>query len=127
LLEDRFVFGIGTGEALNEHVLGDRWPPIDVRLEMLEESVEVMRQLWTGASVTHRGRHYTVENARLFDPPQAELPLIVSAFGPEAARTAARTGHGLWTNLGSSEVVEEYENAGGTGPRYAQLTLCWAH
>lgn len=126
LLQDRFVFGVGTGEALNEHVLGDRWPPIDVRLDMLEESVEVMRKLWSGENVIHRGQHYTVENARLFDPPRSEFPLIVSAFGPEAAVVAARTGHGLWTNVGSQVVVDAYEKAGGSGPRYAQLTLCWA-
>src|SRR4051794_13173177 len=65
LLEGRFSFGVGSGEALNEHVLGDRWPEVDVRLEMLEEAVAVLRELWQGGQRSHRGRHYTVENARL--------------------------------------------------------------
>src|SRR6478672_13942299 len=60
LLGGRFVLGVGSGEALNEHVLGQPWPTAEVRLEMLEEAVEVMRKLWTGETVNHRGRHYTV-------------------------------------------------------------------
>src|SRR5688572_26389642 len=61
MLEGRFELGVGTGENLNEHVLGERWPTTDERLEMLEESIEVMRQLWTGEQVSHRGTYYTVE------------------------------------------------------------------
>lgn len=53
MLGDRFTFGIGTGENLNEHVTGERWPEHDVRLEMLDESLEVMRKLWTGKTVSH--------------------------------------------------------------------------
>src|SRR5687768_2099366 len=69
LSDGRFFFGVGSGEALNEHILGDRWPPADLRLTMLEEAVEVIRTLWSGERVTHRGRFYEVENAKLFDPP----------------------------------------------------------
>ncbi|MGH3500898.1 MAG: LLM class flavin-dependent oxidoreductase, partial [Nocardioidaceae bacterium] len=69
LLRGRFFFGIGTGENLNEHILGDRWPPVDVRLEMLREAVEVIRNLWSGRLINHHGRHYTVENAQLFTLP----------------------------------------------------------
>src|SRR5947209_1256752 len=57
MLEGRFVFGVGSGEALNEHILGHRWPPTDTRLEMLEEAVAVMRELWKGGFVTHHGRY----------------------------------------------------------------------
>ena len=64
LTDGRFILGVGTGEDLNEHILGDRWPPVGVRLEMLEEAVEVMRALWSGDEVTHHGRHYTVENGQ---------------------------------------------------------------
>ena len=67
LLPGRFTWGVGSGEALNEHILGDRWPPAPMRLEMLEEAIEVVRQLWTGESITFYGKHYTVENARIFD------------------------------------------------------------
>ena len=57
LLEGRFHLGVGSGEALNEHILGDRWPEADVRLEMLEEAVEVIRTLWQGGQRSHRGSH----------------------------------------------------------------------
>jgi coenzyme F420-dependent glucose-6-phosphate dehydrogenase len=126
LFEGRFFFGVGSGEALNEHILGDRWPPADVRLAMLEESVEVMRKLWTGDSITHRGEHYTVENARLFDPPAHDVPVIVSGFGPKAVELAGRIGDGYWGHSPETELLKKYEEAGGTGHRYAQINVCWA-
>jgi coenzyme F420-dependent glucose-6-phosphate dehydrogenase len=126
LLPDRFTWGVGTGEALNEHILGDRWPPVDLRLERLEEAVDVVRQLWTGEQITHRGKHFTVENARIYDPPETMPPIVVSAFGPAAARVAARIGEGLWVSGASADTVQQWRDAGGQGPVYAQLTLCWA-
>lgn len=125
LLEDRFIWGVGTGEALNEQILGDRWPPAEIRLAMLEEAVEIIRELWSGESTTHRGDHYTIEDATIFDPPPSTIPVIVSAFGTKASETAARIGDGLWTSGSASEVVSAFRAAGGTGPVYAQLTLCW--
>jgi coenzyme F420-dependent glucose-6-phosphate dehydrogenase len=125
LFGGRFVFGVGTGEALNEHILGDRWPPADVRIEMLEEAIELIRNLWTGESVTHRGTHYTVEDARIFDRPGTEVPLLVSAFGEQAAEMAARCGDGLWTTGSSPDIVEKFQSSGGRGPRWSQVTLCW--
>ena len=65
MMPGRFFLGVGTGENLNEHILGQRWPPHDVRLAMLDEAVAVMRQLWQGGQQTHRGQYYTVENAWL--------------------------------------------------------------
>ena len=64
LLGGRFALGVGSGEALNEHILGDVWPEADERLEMLEEAVEVIRELWTGKTVSHRGRHYRLGRGR---------------------------------------------------------------
>lgn len=125
LFEGRFTWGVGSGEALNEHILGDRWPPADLRLDMLEEAIEVVRGLWGGEQVTHRGTHYTVENARLYDPPVPPPPIVVSAFGPIAARLAARTGDGLWTTGANAEIIEAWRDAGGSGPVYAQLSVCW--
>src|SRR3954465_3203143 len=86
----RFRLGIGTGEALNEHIFGDAWPEADVRLEMLEEAVEIMRLLWRGGQQSHRGRHYTVSNARLYDLPEEPPRVPVSGFGPKAIRLAAK-------------------------------------
>ena len=95
MLDGRFELGVGTGENLNEHVLGDRWPTTDERLDMLEEAIEVMRLLWTGEEVSHRGRHYTVENARLYTVPAAPPPVVMSAFGPKATDVAARVADGF--------------------------------
>mgnify|MGYP005812084223 CR=1 FL=1 len=125
LLEDRFTWGVGTGEALNEHILGDRWPPAPVRLEMLDEAIEVIRELWTGESVTHYGAYYTVEDARLFDVPDSLPPIVVSAFGPQATELAARIGDGLWVTGLSEDTITQFRKAGGSGPVYSQLTFCW--
>lgn len=125
LLEGRFTWGVGTGEALNEHVLGDRWPPADVRIEMLEEAIEVVRLLWAGESVTHRGRYYTVEDARIFDLPAELPPIVVAASGRAAAELAAQAGDGLWMTGVAAETIEQYRSAGGKGPVWSQLSLCW--
>jgi coenzyme F420-dependent glucose-6-phosphate dehydrogenase len=126
LLPGRFFLGVGTGEALNEHVLGHRWPRPEVRLKMLEEAVGIIRDLWTGETVDHRGDFYEVENARLFDPPEEPPPIIVSGFGPMSVELAARIGDGYWGHSPDGDVIEQFEAQGGTGPKYAQLSMCWA-
>jgi G6PDH family F420-dependent oxidoreductase len=125
LLDGRFELGVGTGEALNEHILGDRWPPADIRLEMLEEAVEVIRALWRGEVVDHHGTHYTVENARLYSLPDTVPPVMVSAFGPKAAEMAGRIADGLVTTSADKDTVEKYRAAGGKGPIMGSLKLCW--
>lgn len=126
MMPRRFFLGVGTGENLNEHILGDAWPPLDVRLEMLEEAVEVIRRLWEGDLVIHEGKHYRVHNARVYTLPEEPPPLHVAASGTKSARLAARAGDGL-ISVGPSEgAVEAYEEAGGKGPRFAQIHVCWA-
>jgi coenzyme F420-dependent glucose-6-phosphate dehydrogenase len=127
LMPGRFFLGLGTGENLNEHILGDRWPEGAVRLEMLEEAIEVIRLLWEGGYQSHHGRHYTVEQARLYTLPE-ELPAIFVAAGkPNAARLAATAGDGLIGTAPESDLLSEFESAGGSGkPRIGQLTVCWA-
>jgi G6PDH family F420-dependent oxidoreductase len=97
LLDGGFRLGVGTGEALNEHILGDRWPSAPERREMLEEAVEVMRSLWQGGVRSHRGRHYRVDHARIYDLPESPPPVIVSGFGPRSVAMAARIGDGFCT------------------------------
>ncbi len=126
LFDGRFTLGVGTGEALNEHILGDRWPRAGIRREMLTEAVEIMRGLWTGETLNHRGDYYEVENARLFDPPDGPVPVVVSGYGPESVTLAAQIGDGYWGNKPEREVIEQFESDGGSGPRYAQINLCWA-
>jgi coenzyme F420-dependent glucose-6-phosphate dehydrogenase len=127
MLPGRFMLGVGTGENLNEHILGDYWPPHDLRLAMLEEAVEVIRLLWQGGTQTHRGCFYVVENARLYTLPDELPPIIVAASGSKSAEAAGRIGDGLCSTVPQQEIVEHFEAAGGTGkPRYGQLTVCWA-
>ncbi|MFD8480435.1 TIGR03557 family F420-dependent LLM class oxidoreductase [Kitasatospora sp. NPDC059673] len=122
----RFRLGLGTGEALNEHVVGGRWPSFAERAEMLAEAVRVIRALFAGGTVNHRGRHYTVDNARLYTAPDGELPLYVSAFGPRAAKLAADLGDGLVTTVPDAELLRAYRESGGTGPTLAGTKACWA-
>jgi len=126
LMPGRFFLGVGSGENLNEHVVGERWPPLAVRLEMLEEAIEAIRELWTGKLVSHRGKHYTIENARLYTLPDEPPPLVVAAAGPKAAELAGRMGDGLVGVSPQAEVVEAFDAAGGGGkPRYGQVQVCW--
>jgi G6PDH family F420-dependent oxidoreductase len=120
-----FFFGIGSGEQLNEHVLGDRWPPADVRLDMLEESVEIMRLLWQGEEVSFWGEHYTVENARIYTLPAEPPPVYVSAFGPKAAALAGRIGDGLVNTSPDADIVGIFREHGGEGPTIACAKACW--
>jgi len=123
--DQQFYFGVGTGENLNEHVLGDQWPSHGVRLEMLEEAIEVIRKLWTGEMTSHHGEHYTVRNAKLFTTPEQSPPICVSAYGDQTAERAAELGDGFWS-VGPQDVVETYEENGGEGPKFSQLTVCYA-
>ncbi|MEU6096332.1 LLM class F420-dependent oxidoreductase [Streptomyces sp. NPDC047079] len=109
----RFRLGVGTGEALNEHILGDRWPPTSVRLEMLEEAIQVIRRLFTGEEVTHHGTHYTVENARLYTVPEEPVPIDISGFGPAATSLAARIGDGYITMMPKESMVARFRKGGG--------------
>ncbi|MFE9534396.1 LLM class F420-dependent oxidoreductase [Streptomyces sp. NPDC006691] len=122
----RFRLGVGSGEALNEHILGDPWPEAPIRLEMLEEAVRVMRQLFTGERISHHGKHYTVENARLYTVPDEPVPIDVSAFGPQAAEVAGRIGDGFVTMTPDASAIERFRRSGGgTKPVYAGLKVCW--
>src|SRR5256885_8951305 len=103
--EGRFVLGVGPGEALNEHVLGDRWPPGGVRMEMLEEAVEVIRALHRGGEVSYRGTHYVVENARIYTLPEQPVPIYVSALAPKAVRLAGRIGDGFVCTMPDADLV----------------------
>ncbi len=126
LMPGRFFLGIGSGENLNEHILGDRWPEVEVRLEMMEEAVEVIRTLWQGGVQSHRGRHYTVENARIYDLPDELPPIVVSASGPKATEVAGRIADGLWGMSPDQDLVKRFDELAGPGkPRYAQVTLCY--
>ena len=113
LTNGKFTLGVGTGEALNEHIFGDAWPSADVRLEMLEEAVHVMRELWKGGFVSHRGKHYTVENARIYTLPETPPEIYVSGFGPKAIELAARIGDGYCSTMPDGDMVSQFRTSGG--------------
>jgi G6PDH family F420-dependent oxidoreductase len=113
LLDGRFVLGLGSGEALNEHILGGPWPRADERLEMLEEAVQVIRTLWQGGMQSHRGIHYIVENARIYELPEQLPPILISGFGPKATKLAAEIGDGFCTVAPVKEAVESFRSEGG--------------
>jgi G6PDH family F420-dependent oxidoreductase len=127
MMNGRFFLGVGTGENLNEHIFGDRWPPHEIRLEMLVEAVEVIRLLWEGENVSWWGEYYTVEDARVFDLPD-ELPAImVAGSGSKTIEAAGEIGDGFIGTAPKKEMIETFEQAGGKGkPRYGQVAVCWA-
>ena len=126
LMPGRFFFGVGSGEHLNEHVLGDRWPEASVRIEMMAEAIEVIRLLWKGGLKSHHGKHYTVENARIYSLPERLPEIIVAAGGPDAAEVAGRLGDGLVSTSPDDEVIKAFKKAGGSGPLYAEVQVCYA-
>jgi G6PDH family F420-dependent oxidoreductase len=127
MYEGRFTFGVGSGEALNEHILGDPWPSTDVRLEMLAEAIEVIRKLWSGRFVNHRGRHYTVDHARIYTLPEQPPSIYVSGFGPKSIALAARIGDGYINTAPDADAVEAFRDGGGRDkPVQGAFKACYA-
>ncbi|GII82883.1 LLM class F420-dependent oxidoreductase [Sphaerisporangium siamense] len=126
ITEGRFRLGVGTGEALNEHITDSRWPPAAERLEMLEEAIGLMRELWSGELVTHRGRHYSVDTARVYTRPDTPPPVYISGFGPKAVDLAGRVGDGYILTGPSAELIEKFHESGGQGkPVQGGLKVCY--
>jgi len=125
LFGGRFALGLGSGEALNEHILGGRWPSIEVRLAMLEEAIEIIRRLWTGETLDHHGPHYTVENARLWTLPEMTPPILMSAFGPKAIALAAQACEGYIGAWPAKGLIARYRELGGRGPAVGEIKVCW--
>ena len=126
MLEGRFSLGVGSGEALNEHITGAHWPEADERLEMLEEAVHVIRMLWEGGARDHRGRHYRVEHARIYDLPDESPAIIVSGFGPKAIDLAARIGDGFATVGPDEDAVARFRSTARTDAIVqGGLKVCW--
>ncbi|KRD05915.1 LLM class F420-dependent oxidoreductase [Mycobacterium sp. Root265] len=125
-LDGKFVLGVGSGEALNEHILGDPWPSVGVRQEMLEESVEVIRLLLGGDEVSHHGVHYDVQEARIYTRPEKPVPIYVSGFGPQAAELAGRIGDGYVLVTPEADLVKTFRSSGGGDkPVQAGTKVCW--
>ena len=127
MMPGRFFLGVGTGENLNEHILGEVWPSAPIRQEMLEEAVAIIRQLWQGGMQSFDGAYFTVDHARIYSLPDPLPPLYVAASGPDSAELAGRIGDGLISTAPQKEVVQQFDAAGGSGkPRIGQASVCWA-
>jgi G6PDH family F420-dependent oxidoreductase len=126
MLDGKFILGVGSGEALNEHILGGPWPSADVRLEMLEEAVELIRELWTGNVVTTEGKHYKVDTARIYTLPDQPPPIYVSAFGEKALDVAARIGDGFITTSDDADMVSQFKEKSGGKPAQGGVKVSWA-
>lgn len=123
--DGRFTLGLGAGERLNEHVVGEGWPPAEVRHEMLSEAVEVIQALWTGEYVSHRGPHFEVEDARIFDLPEAGMEMFVAASGPASVQLSIQAG-GLCTTDPLPELVSTFTAGGGSpSSTWTQIPLSW--
>lgn len=123
LMDGRFVFGVGTGENLNEHVWGAPWPPAKERLDRLREAIELMRLLWTGENVDFDGKFYRAVNARLYTLPAEPPAVFISGLGPLATKLAAQIGDGLVTF--EPEMLGHYRDCGGSGVAQTALKVSY--
>jgi G6PDH family F420-dependent oxidoreductase len=126
MAEGRFTLGVGSGEALNEHILGEAWPPVSVRLARLEEALDIIYELWTGEIITHEGPHYTVHNAKLWTLPEQLPEILMSGFGPQATELAARVADGWISTSPDADGMKVYRDAGGSGRTQAGMKICYA-
>jgi coenzyme F420-dependent glucose-6-phosphate dehydrogenase len=127
----RAWLGIGSGEALNEHVVGQYWPEAPERIARMFEGVEVIAKLFTGKEVKHDGRYFKLESTRLWTMPEVAPPILVATSGPVTAKRAGRVADGLITEGGPLDKLESlihrFEEGGGKGkPKVLRLHLSWA-
>lgn len=127
MMPGRFFLGLGTGENLNEHILGDPWPPAPMRIEMLAEAVKIIRTLWEGEETTYYGDYFTVENARIYTLPEKLPEIYLASSGDTSAELAGEIGDGLITTYPEEEVMKTFNETGGKGkPKVGKLDVCWA-
>jgi G6PDH family F420-dependent oxidoreductase len=123
--DGRFTLGVGAGERLNEHVVGE-FPGIRVRHERFREALEIIRLLWQGGYRSYEGKHLRIEDARVFDLPDDLPPIAVAISGTASARIAAELGDGIFGTEPKGDMVSAWEGLGGSGPRYGEAPLAWA-
>jgi len=122
----RFTLGLGSGENLNEHVVGGGWPSPRVRHERLGEAIRIIRHLFTGDYMNFSGRHFQVERARLYDLPDTPVPIGVAASGTESAQLAADEGECMIATEPDAALIRDFNQAGGEAkPKYGQLPICY--
>ncbi|MEU4694827.1 TIGR03557 family F420-dependent LLM class oxidoreductase [Actinoplanes sp. NPDC023714] len=126
IADGRFTLGVGSGERLNEHVVGQGFGSVRERHERLTEALDIINLLWQGGYQSYEGKHLRLEDARVFDLPETLPAIAVAAGGKVAAELAATHGSGLFATEPRKDLVETFTAAGGTGPRYAEASVAWA-
>jgi G6PDH family F420-dependent oxidoreductase len=123
----RFTLGLGSGENLNEHIVGGGWPPADVRQEMLVEAIHVIRELFEGNGYTNfRGEHFDVESAKLWDLPEKRVPLAVAVSGPQSCRLFGELADAMIAVEPDGSLGEAFDAAGGgSRPKIAQMPISY--
>jgi G6PDH family F420-dependent oxidoreductase len=121
----RFTLGLGSGELLNEHVVGAEWPPPRVRQEMLAEAIDIIQELWVGEMSSYEGEYFEIDRARLWDVPERPPAIAVAAGSPRSARVAGEHETGLFATEPKARLIDAWREAGGQGPRYAEVALSW--
>jgi G6PDH family F420-dependent oxidoreductase len=122
----RFTLGLGAGERLNKHISGAGWPGAAERHERLSEAVDIIQGLLRGDLVNYRGKYFRLDHARLFDRPDPKPAVAMAAGGVEAAHLAEQNGNALVATEPRADLIEAFVSAGGSGPRYAEVALCYA-
>jgi G6PDH family F420-dependent oxidoreductase len=124
---NRFTLGLGAGERLNEHVVGAGWPGVAERHERLREAVAIIQGLLGEELSTYSGRHFRLDHAKIFDRPSKKPPVILAAGGDDAAALAGEACDRLIVTEPKKELLAAYKKAGGKGPRYAEVAVCYAN
>ncbi len=126
LSDGRFMLGLGAGENLNEHVVGRGWPPVNVRHEMLEEAVRIIRALLAGDDVSTAGRHFRVDSAKVWDLPEQTVPIGVAVSGGQSVETFAPLADHLIAVEPQAELVAAWDAAHQAESRkIGQIPVCW--
>ncbi|WP_275003875.1 TIGR03557 family F420-dependent LLM class oxidoreductase [Promicromonospora iranensis] len=126
LADGRFTLGLGSGENLNEHVIGEGWPSIDMRHDMLEEAMHIIRELLTGELVTWEGQHFRVDSARLWDVPDAGVQVGVALSGDQGIKRFAPLADHLVQAMPDGDVVQGWNDKHPGGSRvFGQVPICW--
>ena len=127
LSDGRFTLGLGAGENLNEHVVGRGWPPVNVRHDMLEEAVHIIRELLDGGYVNRAGEHFRVDSAKLWDRPDNGVPIALAVSGEQSVARFAPLADHLVAVEPQSSLVESWDKAhGGESRKIGQLPVSWA-
>lgn len=126
MMPGRFFLGVGSGENLNEHIVGQGWPEIKIRQERLAEAVQLIRSLWEGGQHSHHGKHFVVENARIYSMPEKPPAIMIAAAGARSAELAAELGDGLIATEPDPDLAQKFRaSGGGDKPCYGELHVCF--